>query len=575
MARDITVTFEDGTTHVYRGAPDDVTPDQVSQRAAQEFGKGVSSLDGGRKPSIGDKVAQQAGNVLGGVVRGAGSIGATILSPLDAAARALNSGKPVNIGGIDVLGQDRRAGMDAALQTMGADPKSLAFQGGKLGAEIAGTAGVGGAAANLLGRVPGVATAAPNVLNAIRSAGMTGGTMPARMAGGAITGGLSVGAVDPGDALTGAVVGGAAPPVLKGAGAIGSKIGQMIRGPQQSADLVSAIQAARQAGYVIPPTQASPTLGNRLLEGFSGKITTAQNASAKNAQVTADLVAQEIGLPAGAKITPQALDGIRKQAGQAYQAVSSTGQVTPGRAYESALDAITQPFKTAAAGFPNAKPSPVIGEIESLKSPTFDASAAVEKIKELRDMADVAFRAGDKSIGKAYRAASSALEDVLDNHLQAIGAPASTLDAFREARQTIAKTYTVQKALNPTTGSLDAKKLAAELNRGKPLSGGIRTAADFANRFPKASQTVEGMGSLPQTSPLDWIGAGTLSGLAGNPLVMLSAMARPGARAVALSPVVQNRLIQSQGQNALARLIGSPTAEQLAYRGVPLIAADR
>ena len=49
MARDITVTFEDGTTHVYRAAPDDVTPEAVQQRAAQEFGKQVKSLDGGRK----------------------------------------------------------------------------------------------------------------------------------------------------------------------------------------------------------------------------------------------------------------------------------------------------------------------------------------------------------------------------------------------------------------------------------------------------------------------------------------------------------------------------------------------
>jgi hypothetical protein len=49
MARDITVTFEDGTTHVYRAAPDDVTPEAVQQRAAQEFGKQVKALDGGRK----------------------------------------------------------------------------------------------------------------------------------------------------------------------------------------------------------------------------------------------------------------------------------------------------------------------------------------------------------------------------------------------------------------------------------------------------------------------------------------------------------------------------------------------
>lgn len=49
MPRDITVTFEDGATHVYRGAPDDVTPEVVAKRAQSEFGKAVTALDGGRK----------------------------------------------------------------------------------------------------------------------------------------------------------------------------------------------------------------------------------------------------------------------------------------------------------------------------------------------------------------------------------------------------------------------------------------------------------------------------------------------------------------------------------------------
>lgn len=48
MARTITVTFDDGSTHQYQNAPDDVTPDQVSARANQEFGKKVVHLDGGR-----------------------------------------------------------------------------------------------------------------------------------------------------------------------------------------------------------------------------------------------------------------------------------------------------------------------------------------------------------------------------------------------------------------------------------------------------------------------------------------------------------------------------------------------
>lgn len=48
MARNITVTFEDGSTHVYQNAPDNITPDMVTMRAQKDFGKSVTALDGGR-----------------------------------------------------------------------------------------------------------------------------------------------------------------------------------------------------------------------------------------------------------------------------------------------------------------------------------------------------------------------------------------------------------------------------------------------------------------------------------------------------------------------------------------------
>lgn len=48
MPRNITVTFNDGSTHVYQNAPDNLTPDMVSARAQKDFGKTVTALDGGR-----------------------------------------------------------------------------------------------------------------------------------------------------------------------------------------------------------------------------------------------------------------------------------------------------------------------------------------------------------------------------------------------------------------------------------------------------------------------------------------------------------------------------------------------
>lgn len=510
-------------------------------------------------------------NAGAGVLRGAGSIGATILTPYD-----LISSNTKSIGN-----PERRQAMTDALGTMGADTTSLAFGAGKLGGEIAGTAGIGGALANGARAVPMLAGRAAPVIDAVATAGMRAGGatgvagLAARTAGGAITGGTAAGIVNPEDAATGALVGGALPGVAQAAGNIGGRIGQTIRGPAQSADMAAAITEARGAGYVIPPTQANPSLGNRVLEGFSGKITTAQNASAKNQAVTGRLAAEALGLPADTKLTADVLSSVRKQAGQAYAQIKGAGAITADAPYSQALDKIEQTYKTAAKDFPglgktnmHGKPIDEIADlVAGLRVKQFDASSAVDAMGILRETADKAFASRDKTLAKAAKAASEAMEDVVERHLQASG-NAALLSDFIAARKLIAKTYTVEKALNQTTGAVDARKLAGQLAKGKPLSDELKTAAQFAARFPKAAQTVEGMGSLPQTSPLDWVPAGALSMATSNPLMMLGVGARPAARSLILSPTVQNGLLQRP--SAGRGLLSNPDLVQLGYQAAPI-----
>ena len=54
MPRNVTVTLDDGTQHSYQNIPDDVTPDQVTQRAQKDFGKNVTAIDGGTGKAMGD-----------------------------------------------------------------------------------------------------------------------------------------------------------------------------------------------------------------------------------------------------------------------------------------------------------------------------------------------------------------------------------------------------------------------------------------------------------------------------------------------------------------------------------------
>jgi len=331
----------------------------------------------------------------------------------------------------------------------------------------------------------------------------------------------------------------------------------MLRGKAPSPQLVDSITKARELGYVIPPTQANPSVLNRLMEGVAGKISTAQNASARNQEITNKLAAKSLGLAEDTVITPQVLSDLRTTAGDAYKNLGFAGQVITDKSYVNALDDIAKPFIVAAKGFPDAPPSPVLNLVQSLKSPSFDATAGIEKVKQLRTAADDAFRSGNTDIGRASKKAAEAIENALENHLSKTG-QGDLLTKFKEARQLIAKTYTIEKAANTTTGTIDAKKLAAQLQRGKPLSGELKDIAQFSQAFPKASQATEAMGSLPQLSPLDYL-AGVVGGVSTGGAGAGAILARPALRAAALSSPVQNRLIPSTAAPFL-----TPTQRNLA-----------
>jgi hypothetical protein len=160
-----------------------------------------------------DKAMSYTGaDQTGGFLRGAGSIGTTLVRPFESATS----------------NADRRANLDSSIsQLTGANPDSLGYKANKLGAEVMGTAGVGGLLGNLLSKIPGAATQIPNLIEAIKTGGMTANGakglfgLGTRVAGGAVTGGASAGAVNPEDASTGMLVGGTIPAAVKLAGEAG------------------------------------------------------------------------------------------------------------------------------------------------------------------------------------------------------------------------------------------------------------------------------------------------------------------------------------------------------------------
>lgn len=561
---DITLTFSDGTSHIYKDAPDNLRPEDVIARAAKDFGdKELTAVD--RKSSVAKEPKKQTiykeetvydpitGVPLYSGGDGEGATGKTatvanLLEKLVATPTAFSAGASKVMSGLGslagkVLPNDAQTlsslvteqkptnavsrffnemGQQSQGLTKGlsqATGSNIAIPAAEMAGEITASMPAGRVLADLAQKSTTVAKAAPNLLEAIRTSGGAGGGLLTRSAGGAIAGGASAGVLNPEDALLGSAIGGAIP--IVGAGA--SKI---LSTAPQTEDLVKAIATAREAGYVIPPTQANPTFLNRVIEGTAGKLTTAQNASAKNQLVTNKLAANALGLADDVQITPEILDEVRKTAGQAYEALATLPVKEGSKA--SSL--------TNAPAIAKIDPAQMVYDLRVARN---DSNAYYKNYERTAD---------PEALTKArnLKAEAMKIETALENYAKSIGY-SDLVPELRNARELIAKTYTVEKALNKTTGSVNAQKLASELEKGKPLTDQLKQVAQFAQRFKTASKPVESMGSLPQVSPLDFYagvaGLGA-SQYADKPEYAALAGVRPAMRALALSPLVQNRLIQ-------------------------------
>jgi hypothetical protein len=301
-----------------------------------------------------------------------------------------------------------------------------------------------------------------------------------------------------------------------------------------------ALEKARDAGYVVPPATTNPSLLNRFLESWGGKTATAQDASARNQAVTDALVKKDLGLSATDDVAEGTLPFLRKEAAEAYKPVRAVGTIRLDSKFETAIDDAVGQLSKVAQKFPKLAKSDVTETLASLKAKSIDSDTAVDTISVLRSSADEAYAKGEKQAGAAYKAAAKAMEDAIERSLSRRGADAAgILEDFRGARQQIAKTYSAGKALNPELGNFDARKLAAMLNQGKPLSGGMKQAGQTSQAFKEATKLMTDSGSVRNT---DVILGGGAAALSGSPMPLLYPFSRMAARDFLLSNAGQNLL---------------------------------
>tara|TARA_R110002126_G_scaffold124123_1_gene265958 strand:- start:8 stop:1783 length:1776 start_codon:yes stop_codon:yes gene_type:complete len=268
----------------------------------------------------------------------------------------------------------------------------------------------------------------------------------------------------------------------------------------------ATLRAAQQEGYVVTPGSVSPTGKNIISERIAGKTHLEQLASVQNETVTNKLARRAAGLPENAPLTSATMQDIRKvEYAKGYEPVKQIGEIKTDPAFLDDLISVESKYAGAGASFPGAVPEDVTRLIKNFTVDKFTSKDAIEVTRTLREQAKGNFRKGDDALAKAQIDISNALENQIERSLTASNSAnaADILEQFRLSRQRMAVSHTIEDAIKEGGGSVIAAKLARDIQSGKYVSGDIKTIAEFANVFPRVTQTSSQIGAP---------GAGTVLG---------------------------------------------------------------
>jgi len=349
-----------------------------------------------------------------------------------------------------------------------------------------------------------------------------------------------------------------------------NKIADLAAAQSRNAPKDQAINAGFEAGYQVPPSSVNPSLKNRTLEAVAGKVATQQETSLNNVEVTDRLARKALGVDPDVPLTPELTQKVRKDAyQQGYAPLANAGTISTGKLYRQDLDNIVSQYQGAARSFPQAVRDDVSRMVDGLRRRSFDAGDAVKMSATLREDASKSFSTGDAALGKAQRAAADAIENQIERGLGNNPQAAEMMQKFTDARRLMAKAHTVEDAIQVGTGHVDARKLAAELQKGAPLSGELKVAAEFANNFKKAVQPPSMVGSpVNNLRSYATMGGGGIGALLGNALGVgpviggaigagIPALASPLAKSVILSKSYQKGLTPNYEPSKLAIFLAS------------------
>ena len=465
---------------------------------------------------------------------------------------------------------------------------ALNMAGGTAGAALGGLAGLGAEGANLFGADIDAAGLVRRVQNALTYEPRTeGGKMLTKAVGypfeklGEATekAGEKTSEVTGSPALGAAVkTAGDVIPMMAAHKVMG-KVGEGARA-ERAAELASeksrnavadqSYEEAHRVGYSIPPSEVGGGGVGAAVESVSGRPKAQKMAAERNQEVTDRLARVSLGLPPDTPLSMENIERVRDQAGRIYERLASTGDMNWDQQYIDELASVGDRFAKIDKAFPDepGRPSPTVDRsaIESLKGKyfqqKFSAREAIDAIRELRKDATNSFAKREPVMGAVQRDIANVLEGRLERHAEKTGNP-ELAQQFKDARKLIARTISVEDALNTGTGHVSAPRLAQLQDRGTPLDGELALVARSAKAFPRSLQDVKGHEA--NATPIEYLVAA--GGLLHNPALSAAAMARPAGRALAASGRLTRRRSYEPGPDVGAATAAGVTGAQESQDG--------
>lgn len=344
-------------------------------------------------------------------------------------------------------------------------------------------------------------------------------------------------------------------------------------------------QAGQKLGLKVIPSQAEPkpSAVTKLEESLAGKEAVRQEVQRQNIEPVNRAIKEDLGLPVDRDVSLQTLRQLRDQAGEVYGEIGQIGATGKQR-----LEQVDELRKRMTNISDPAERAIREAEFEAAFKTTTDkatmqAKADVQRLRELRAESrrrmDNYYNSDGKlpdELTKALDARKQAeqLELDIETAVRKMGKP-ELADKLQAARERIAKSYNAEEALNLATGDFNALTFGKQLDRGVPLSGNMKTVAEFQQAFKQSfgdpanipTSGVNKLGLLART-----LGAAAIGSQTQSPLAAAATFVAPDiAKRRLLSEGVQRAAVEKLSpkieagapvQSVLARTAGQEVAQE-------------